>query len=320
VTDPTALTPPVAGPAADPLRPANAGAIADDAAHSPAPIDLETYYTEAGMDYRAWSRAFNMHFGYWRPWMNPFALEPMLEQMSREVFRRLDLADGDRVLDLGCGVGAPARTLVAERAVAVTAVTKVAWQIAMAKRLSEDTTPRGSVDWTLGDYTALELPDGAYQAAFSIEASCHAHGADKEPFVREAARVLAPGARLVIADGFMKKERIPGWYRSMLERMTRSWAVERFADLGAFTACLEGHGLAVERVEDISYRIAPSALHVPRVTLKFLAGELLVRRRALNRARWGHVLACLISPFVGLGRSWFGYYLVTARRVGRNPR
>ena len=31
-----------------------------------APINLETYYTEAGMDYRAWSRAFNTHFGYWR--------------------------------------------------------------------------------------------------------------------------------------------------------------------------------------------------------------------------------------------------------------
>jgi hypothetical protein len=25
------------------------------------PVDLVTYYTEAGMDYRAWSRNFNMH-------------------------------------------------------------------------------------------------------------------------------------------------------------------------------------------------------------------------------------------------------------------
>ena len=27
-------------------------------------IGLEQYYSEAGPDYRAWSRAFNMHFGY----------------------------------------------------------------------------------------------------------------------------------------------------------------------------------------------------------------------------------------------------------------
>ena len=36
-----------------------------------APVDLETYYTEAGMDYRAWSRNFNMHFGYYRWPVNP---------------------------------------------------------------------------------------------------------------------------------------------------------------------------------------------------------------------------------------------------------
>ena len=30
------------------------------------PVDLVTYYTEAGMDYRAWSRNFNMHFGFYR--------------------------------------------------------------------------------------------------------------------------------------------------------------------------------------------------------------------------------------------------------------
>lgn len=298
-------------PAGSDLAPAST----DVAAEARSPIDVETYYTEAGMDYRAWSRGFNMHFGLWRRWMNPFALEPMLEQMSREVFARLELAPGARVLDLGCGVGAPARTLIAERAVAVTAVTKVEWQIAMARRLSEGRTARGTVEWLLGDYTALDLPGASFDGAFSIEASCHAPGAAKEPFVRECARLLAPGARLVVADGFTKKRRIPRWYASMLGFMTRRWAVEQFAQLDAFTACLERHGLAVEAVEDVSFRIAPSVLHVPRVTLKFLAAELLVRRRPLNRARWGHVVACLIAPFIGLGRSWFGYYLVTARKA-----
>ena len=38
------------------------------------PVDLVTYYTEAGMDYRAWSRNFNMHFGFYRWGMNPLAL------------------------------------------------------------------------------------------------------------------------------------------------------------------------------------------------------------------------------------------------------
>jgi SAM-dependent methyltransferase len=255
-----------------------------------------------------------MHFGYWRPWMSPLALEAMLEEMSRQVFRRLAPRDGDRVLDLGCGVGAPARTLIAEHAVDLIAVTKVGWQIAMANRLGPGDAPRGTVEWKHADFDGpIDLPDGSCQGAFSIEASCHSPGASKEPFVRECARLLAPGARLVVADGFMKSADPPRWYAAMLGFMTRSWAVERFAGLAEFTAALERHGMTVEAVEDASFRIAPSVLHVPRVTLKFLAGELL-RRRWPSRARWNHVLACVVAPLVGLGRPWFGYYLVTARK------
>jgi cyclopropane fatty-acyl-phospholipid synthase-like methyltransferase len=220
------------------------------------------------------------------------------------------------VLDLGCGLGAPARTLVAEHQVALTAVTLVPWQIEKARALTAASArpARGTVEWKLGDYTRLDLPAASYGAAFSIEASCHAPGPAKEAFVAECARLLAPGARLVIADGFMKGTAgMPRWYARLLAFMTHSWAVEQFADLAAFTAALERHGFTVEAVEDASFRIAPSVLHVPWVTTKFLVGELL-RRDRMNRVRWGHVLACVAAPFVGLGRPWFGYHLVTARR------
>jgi MPBQ/MSBQ methyltransferase len=281
------------------------------------PVDIETYYTNVGMDYRAWSRNFNMHFGYYRWPANPMALEAMLEELSRQVFTRLDLAAGMKVLDLGCGLGAPARTLTAEHAVAVTAVTIVDWQIAKARALSDAATAeqRGRVEWVLGDFTGLDLPGGAYQAAFSIEASCHAPGASKEPFLRECARLLQPGARLVIADGFMKRSAgLPRWYAALLGYMTRSWAVECFADLDAFCTALERCDFELLAAEDISWRIAPSVMHVPRVTLAFLARELLVRRSRLTNVRWAHVLACLIAPWIGVGRPYFGYYLITARK------
>jgi MPBQ/MSBQ methyltransferase len=284
-------------------------------AAAPVPVDLVTYYTEAGMDYRAWSRNFNMHFGFYRWSMNPLALESMLEEMSQQVFRRLALQDGMKVLDLGCGLGAPTRALAKQHDVATTAVTKVEWQLAMAQKLSKGISARGSIDWVLGDFTALDLPSGAYQAAFSIEACCHAEGADKEAFVQECSRLLEPGAKLVVADGFMKKSvGLPRWYAKLLGYMTRNWAVERFADLAAFCTCLERHGFTMVAREDISWRIAPSVLHVPRVTIKFLAGELLLRRKKLNSVRWGHIVACLLAPWIGLGRRYFGYYLVTAQK------
>jgi hypothetical protein len=40
-------------------------------AHVAPQISLEQYYREAGPDYEAWSREFNMHFGYYRVGANP---------------------------------------------------------------------------------------------------------------------------------------------------------------------------------------------------------------------------------------------------------
>ena len=75
-------------------------------------IGLEQYYSEAGPDYAAWSREFNMHFGYYRGGANPLQRESMLEQMNVEVLARLHLDDlaEPRLLDLGCGLGATLRS------------------------------------------------------------------------------------------------------------------------------------------------------------------------------------------------------------------
>ena len=222
------------------------------AREAPSPIDLETYYTEAGMDYRAWSRGFNMHFGFWRWPQNPFALEPMLEEMSREVFRRL-AARGwrqrarPRLRGRRTGPGTDRRAFGGRDCGDARP-----WQIAMAHQLGTGTPARDGRMASRrlhGDRSAGQL----LQGAFSIEASCHAAGVDKELFVRECARLLVPGARLVVADGFMRRsDGMPRWYASLLRFMTRSWAVECFADLDAFTACLERHGFAVESMEDVS--------------------------------------------------------------------
>jgi len=49
------------------------------------------YYNAATTDYRAWSREFNMHFGYWRFGLNPFRREPMLHELNLQALARLNL-------------------------------------------------------------------------------------------------------------------------------------------------------------------------------------------------------------------------------------
>ena len=167
------------------------------------------------------------------------------------------------------------------------------------------------------DYTATGLPAGAFDGAMAIESACHAPGADKLGFVREAARLLAPGGRLVVADGFLKRPvRRGGFGAWAIDALARNWAVPGFAPIDAFRRALADHGFDAIEVEEVSMRLGPSVLHIPFVTARVLARYFTRRDLRIGRVRWGHVLASALAPIVGLMRRRFGYFFVVARKRG----
>ena len=282
--------------------------------------DVVRYYTEAGQDYGAWSRNFNMHFGYFRRGLNPFGLESMLEDMSRQVLRRLGLApdNSGRILDMGCGLGATIRLAGREYGnLQIDGITLVPWQITQAEQLTPPDLLRQRVHFHQGDYTASAFADDTYDGICALESACHDAGFAKEGFIREAARILKPGQRLVVADGFIKgTQPMNPLLRWCYRRVCENWALETFAEIAQFTAALKRSGFVDIEIEDASLRIAPSVMHIPWVTLRFLVRQLFDTRLRLNRVRWGHILACVLSPVVGMARTRFGYYLITARNGG----
>ncbi len=155
------------------------------------------YYVESGPDYETWSPAFNMHFGYWEAGMNPFKREAMLERMNRQVTESLE---GCRnILDMGCGVGATARSLSLRSAASqIMGITIVPWQV---ERAREMTTANPRVQFREDNYTQTEFPDETFDGAYAIESFCHGPGRDKFACLQEAHRILRRG-KIVVADGF----------------------------------------------------------------------------------------------------------------------
>lgn len=285
--------------------------------------DVVRYYTEATADYRAWSRELHMHFGYYRGGANPFAREAMLREMTWQVLARLglDLAAPQRLIDLGCGLAGSAR-IAARRypRLDLLGLTLVPWQVTEARRLVAAAGVGDRVRIEEADFTATGLPAAGFDGAWAIESACHDTGDAKAGFIREAARLLRPGARLVVADGFLIGAGGAGSMspplRAIYRRICRHWALESFARLDAFVAALRGNGFEEVVVDDISFRIAPSVGHIPWVTAKFLAGELVRERLRMSGVRWGHVLACVLAPLLGMARHRFRYCIVSARRAG----
>ncbi|QRF59601.1 cyclopropane-fatty-acyl-phospholipid synthase family protein [Variovorax paradoxus] len=294
------------------------------AAAAPAPVsraDTQDYFTEVATDYRAWSPSYNMHFGYWRAGLNPLRRESMLVQMNREVGRALRLGerpteDGRRcVLDLGCGAGATARTLVGDdpRLYAVT-VTNVPVQNRIAERLDARAGVADRMAHIEADYTRTGLPAAQADGAWALESACYAEGTAKADFAREAARLLRPGARLVVVDGFLLR-REPGRLARWLHRLwADSWAVPTLAVRDEFTAALREHGFEDIEVRSLRWRVAPSALHIPALATRFTLAELWKARGSLSPWRRKHIVASYCALALGLFWRDFDYCMVSATR------
>ena len=70
-------------------------------------MSVRKYYDEATLPYLVWSKKLNIHFGFFRLGINPFSLETLLVQMTKEALNRLNLStiSSPTLLDIGCGYG-----------------------------------------------------------------------------------------------------------------------------------------------------------------------------------------------------------------------
>jgi len=286
-------------------------------ANAARPIGLEQYYSEAGPDYVAWSPEFNMHFGYYRAGANPLNREAMLEQMNAEVLARLQV-DGitePRLLDLGCGLGATLRSFARRLPHSeLLGVTRVPWQVEQARALNASAGYRDRIGVIEADYENTPLASSSFDGVYALESSCYAQGSDKRRLLEEAHRLLRPGGHLVIVDGFLSGHFVNKAQQHIYRNVCECWVVENFAELKPFVQRLEKLEFSEITVEHLQMRVAPSVMHVPWVSLKFLLTDVIFGARPMTRARWNNVLAPLLLPLVSAPLGPLTYCMITAMK------
>jgi len=117
---------------------------------------------------------------------------------TEELAKLLDPRPGERILDIGSGIGGPARWIAAKFGVHITGVDLTPEFCDPAEKLNDAAAMTDRVTIRQGSALALPVPDAAFDRAYSQNVIMNI--ADKAGFYREALRALKPGAVLALSN------------------------------------------------------------------------------------------------------------------------
>ncbi len=185
--------------------------------------------------------------------ISPATLAPVDEfhtggiNSTRDLAKLAELQPGNSVIDLGCGIGGPARVLASEFGCDVTGVDLTPEFIEAAQQLTERCGLSQQARFETCDATALPFQDGSFDVAWTQHVVMNV--SDRQAFYNEAARVLKPGGRFVFLDALRGDESRELDYPMPWARTPDISFVRNEADTRGFLA---GAGLEEESWSDLT--------------------------------------------------------------------
>ena len=141
----------------------------------------------------------------------------VMEMEIREILQRLD--DDDRVLDVGCANGWSTLNFAAQKKLEIIGLDYIPEMIHQARRrlARAEKHIKGSVEFDVGDVTALAHPSGTFDKLIVIRVVINlADWARQCLALRECARVIKPGGLLLLSEATVQ-----GWQR--LNALRAEW-------------------------------------------------------------------------------------------------
>ena len=130
--------------------------------------------------------------------------EPFLQAIARHehyLAHRMGIKDGMKVLDVGCGVGGPAREIVKFTDANVVGLNNNDYQIERATQYAARDGLSDKLSFVKGDFMQMKFPDNTFDAVYAIEATVHAP--ELAGVYKEICRVLKPGGVFGVYEWLM---------------------------------------------------------------------------------------------------------------------
>jgi cyclopropane fatty-acyl-phospholipid synthase-like methyltransferase len=229
-------------------------------------FDVSLFWTDA--------TTLGIHFGYWHS--DTRSHREALRNTNRVLADRVALRRGQHVLDAGCGLGGSAIWLAEQYGVHVTGITLSHDQARRASRAAARRGVAHLVNFAMIDFQLMALPADTFDIVWSIDAA--AYSWDKSEFVREAYRLLHPGGRLVLIDGFRTRRPFSADDESFMQRFAIGWGTPDYVTAEEMLGALQASGFSDLRFDDVSKHAEPTINR-----LHLLGGLAAPLARLLNR-------------------------------------
>ena len=156
------------------------------------------------------------------------------------------ISRGQHVLDVGSGMGGPARWLAHKFGCRVTGLDLTDSRVLGARRLTERVGLSSLVKFVQGDATRMPFPAGSFDALVSQEVWCHIP--EKDALLAESARVLKSTGKIAFTDIMTVGE-----LSAMDERqLAQGMKIPRPATLREYKTLAEKNGLTISGATNLS--------------------------------------------------------------------
>ncbi|KAK9135814.1 hypothetical protein Syun_015144 [Stephania yunnanensis] len=155
------------------------------------PAFVDTFYNLV-TDIYEWGWGQSFHFSPSIPGKSHKEATKKHEEMAVDL---LGVKPGQRIIDVGCGVGGPMRAIASHSGANIVGITINEYQVKRAQIHNRKAGLESQCDVVCGNFLQMPFPDNSFDGAYSIEATCHAPRLDD--VYAEIFRVLKPGSMYV---------------------------------------------------------------------------------------------------------------------------
>jgi cyclopropane fatty-acyl-phospholipid synthase-like methyltransferase len=212
---------------------------------------VNEYYDQTNFDYKkVWHSGTSLayHFGYYADDIHEH--QHALTNANQVLAGIARVKSGDRVLDAGCGLGGSSFWLAAHRSAMVVGITPVPGHVTAAKETARHRSLDDRVTFHEADYTDTPFQTASFDVVWALESLCHA--VSKAAFYREAARLLRPGGRLVVAEYIRVSRDLGADTESMVREWLDGWSIPDIDTAEEHLAAAAEAGFADARLDDFT--------------------------------------------------------------------